>query len=160
MLAAGVCLACVPPLPNNSPDRAWPDSAVPLGMPFTLVEWGVMRLLLSSLRRDATRVHIILTNRERRCPVSWTLLVTIPLNHHLGLFSFTCTRGWPIGVGAHHHLTSRLPDLPLRRWCGVLPGLRVRGKLDVLPTSGSTVFYNRSAVFQPARHCPLDGRVH
>ena len=107
MLAAGVCLACVPPLPNNSPDRAWPDSAPPLGMPSTLVEWGVMRLLLSSLRRDATRVHIILTNRERRCPVSWTLLVTIPLNHHLGLFSFTCTRGWPIGVRAHHYLTSR-----------------------------------------------------
>ena len=61
MLAGGVCLACVPPLPNNSPDRAWPDSAPPLGMPFTLVEWGVMRLLLSSLCRDATRVHIILT---------------------------------------------------------------------------------------------------
>ena len=97
MLAAGVCLACVPPLPNNSLDRAWPDSAPPLGMPSTLVEWGVMRLLLSSLRRDATRVHIILTNREKRCPVAWTLLVTIPLNHHLGLFSFTCTRGWPIG---------------------------------------------------------------
>ena len=152
MLGAGVCLACVPPLSNNSPDRAWPDSAPPLGMPSTLVEWGVMHLLLSSLRRDATRVHIILTNRERRCPVSWTLLVTIPLNHHLGLFSFTCTRGWPIGVRAHYHLTSRLPGLPLRRWRGVLPGLRVRGKLDVLPTSGSTVFYNRSAVFQPARH--------
>ena len=61
------------------------------------------------LCKDATRVHIILTNlRQRRCPVSWTLLmVTIPLNHHFGLFSFTCTRGWPIGVRAHHHLTSR-----------------------------------------------------
>ena len=47
MLAGGVCLACVPPLPNNSPDRAWPDSAPPLGMPSTLVEWGVMRLLRS-----------------------------------------------------------------------------------------------------------------
>ena len=54
MLAGGVCLACVPPLPNNSPDRAWPDLAPPLGMPSTLVEWGVMRLPLSSLRRDAT----------------------------------------------------------------------------------------------------------
>ena len=68
---------------------------------------GVMRLLLSFLRRDAARVHIILTyHRQRRCPVAWTLLVvTIPLNYHLGLFSFTCTRGWPIGVRAHHHLT-------------------------------------------------------
>ena len=70
---------------------------------------GVMRLLLSSLCRDAARVHIILAHhRQRRCPVAWTLLVvTIPLNHHLGLFSFTCTRGRPIGVRAHHHLTSR-----------------------------------------------------
>ena len=109
MLAGGVCLACVPPLPNNSPDRTWPDSAPPLGMTSTLVEWGVMRLLLSSLRRDAARVYIILTyHRQRRCPVAWSLLVvTIPLNHHLGLFSFTCTRGRPIGVRAHHHLTSR-----------------------------------------------------
>ena len=48
MFAGGVCLACVPPLPNNSPDRAWPDSAPHLGMPSTLVEWGVMRLLRSS----------------------------------------------------------------------------------------------------------------
>ena len=114
------------------------------------------------LRRDATRVHIILTNlRQRRCPVSWSLLVvTIPLNHHLGLFSFTCTRGWPIGVRAHITLLHVLPGLPLRRWRGVFPGRRVRRKLDVLPTSGSTVFYNRSAVLQPARHCPLDGRVH
>ena len=61
------------------------------------------------LCRDATRVHIILTNlRERRCPVSRTLLlVTIPLNHHLGLFSFTSTKGRPIGVRAHHQHTSR-----------------------------------------------------
>ena len=43
MLAGGVCLACMPPLPNNSPDRAWPDSGLPLGMPSTLVEWGVIR---------------------------------------------------------------------------------------------------------------------
>ena len=48
MLTGGVCLACVAPLPNNSPDRAWLDSAPPLGMPSTLVEWGVMRLLRSS----------------------------------------------------------------------------------------------------------------
>ena len=40
MLAGGVCLACVPPLPNlNSPDRVWPDSAPLLGMPSTLVVW-------------------------------------------------------------------------------------------------------------------------
>ena len=114
------------------------------------------------LRRDATRVNIILTNlRLRRCPVPWTLsVVTIPLNHHLGLFSFTCTRGWLIGVRLTITLLHALPGLHLRRWRGVLPGLRVRGKLDVLRISGSTVFYNRSAVFQPARHCPLDGRVH
>ena len=57
----------------------------------------------SSLRRDATsRVHIILANLwQRRCSVSWTLLVVIiPLNHHPGLCSFTCTRGRPFGVGA------------------------------------------------------------
>ena len=30
------------------------------------------------LRRDATKVHIILTDlRQRRCPISWTLLVVI-----------------------------------------------------------------------------------
>ena len=116
MLAGGVGLACVPPLPNNSPDRAWPESAPPLGMPSTLVEWGVMRLLLSFLRRDAARVHIILTyHRQRRCPVAWTLLVvTIPLNHHLGLFSFTCTRGRSMGVRAHHHLTSRSTRLAFK----------------------------------------------
>ena len=33
-----------------------------------------------------------------------------------------------------------LPSVPLLGWHGVLPGLRVRGKLDVLPTSGSTLF--------------------
>ena len=69
MLAGGVCLACVPPLPNNSPDRAWPDSAPPLGMLSTLVEWAVMRLLRSSFV-EIRPVHIILTNlRQRRCPV-------------------------------------------------------------------------------------------
>ena len=48
MLAGGVCLACVPSLSNNSPGRAWPDSAPPLGMPSTLVESEVMRHLRSS----------------------------------------------------------------------------------------------------------------
>ena len=40
MFASGMYLACVPPLPNlDSPDHAWPDSASPLGMIPTLVEW-------------------------------------------------------------------------------------------------------------------------
>ena len=60
------------------------------------------------LRRDATKVHIILTDRQGRCPVSWTLLVVIlPYEHHPGLCSFTCSRVWPFGVRGHDHLTSR-----------------------------------------------------
>ena len=102
----------------------------------------VMRLLRSSLHKGATRVHIILTNlRQRRCPVSWTLLVVIiPLNFHPGLCSFTSTRARPFGVRGHDHLTLRSLGVPLRVWHNVLPALRVRGKLDVLPTSGSTLF--------------------
>ena len=100
-------------------------------------EVGVMRLLRSSLSRDATRVHIIHTSlRQRRCLISWTILVVmIPLNHHPGLCSLTYTRGRSFGVRGHDHLTSRAPGVPLRGTHGVLPGLRVREKLDLLPTS-------------------------
>ena len=69
MLAGGVCLACVPPLPNNSPDRAWPDSAPPLGMPSTLVEWGVMCLLRSSfveMRPESTSSSPIFSKGDAR----------------------------------------------------------------------------------------------
>ena len=73
MLSGGVCLACVPPLPNNSPDRAWPDST-----PLSVAIYVVCRVGSNApspefLHRDATKVHII----RRRCPVSWTLLVVI-----------------------------------------------------------------------------------
>ena len=82
---------------------------------------GAMHRLRSFLRRDATRVHIILTNlRQKRYPVSWTLLVVIiPLNHHPGLCSFTCTRGRPFGVRGHDHLTSRSTRrvFTWRAWC-------------------------------------------
>ena len=47
---------------------------------------------------------------------------------------------------AHRREGSPTPYFTFYQAClyvggGVLPGLRVRGKLDVLPTSGSTVFY-------------------
>ena len=77
MLSGGVCLACVPPLPNNSPDRAWPDSA-PLSVAIYVCGVGGNAPSPEFFRRDATKVHIILTDlRQRRCPVSWTLLVVI-----------------------------------------------------------------------------------
>ena len=68
---------------------------------------GVMRLLRSVLRRDATRLPIIFTNLwQRRCPVYWTLLlVIIPLNHHPGLCSSTRPRTWPFGVRGSGHVT-------------------------------------------------------
>ena len=61
------------------------------------------------LCRDATRVHIILTNlRQRRCPVSWTLLVAIirfePSPRPLQFYLF---RVRPFGVRGHDHLTPR-----------------------------------------------------
>ena len=108
------CRWCVPgvcatSLPNfNSPNRVWPDSAPPLSMTPTLAcGVGVMHLLQSSLRRDATRVHIIFTNLQQRiCPVYRTLLVVIILlNHNLGLYSFTRTRPQLFGVRGHGHLT-------------------------------------------------------
>ena len=69
MLVSGACLACVPPLPYNSPDRAWPDSALPLGMPSTLLEWGVMRLLRSSfveMRPESTSSSPIFGKEDAR----------------------------------------------------------------------------------------------
>ena len=69
ILAGGVCLAYVLPLPNNSPDSAWPDSAPPLGMPSTLVEWGVMRLLRSSyvgMRPESTSSSAIIGRKDAR----------------------------------------------------------------------------------------------
>ena len=122
---------------------------------------GVMRLLLSSSRRDAARVPIILINpRQRRCPVTWTLLVVIiSLNHHLGLFSFTCTRGWPMDVRVHHHFTYPYTRRASTWMTRDLAGLRVRGELNILPTS-SRLFFESSALLKPARYCLLDGRVY
>ena len=107
MLAGGVCLACVPPLPNNSPDRAWPDSAPPLGMLSTLVEWGVMRLLRSSfveMRPEPTSSSPIFGKGDARYVDSVGDHSLEPSPRPL---QFSCTRGWPIGVRAHQHLTSR-----------------------------------------------------
>ena len=124
---------------------------------------GVMRLLLSSLRRDATRVHFILIyHRQRRCPVAWTLLVvTIPLNHYLGLFSFTCTRGRPMGVRAHHHLTYPCTRRALTwtaRWPSWSSSKRKTGCPSNIWLANSLL--SRSALLKPAWHCLLDGRVH
>ena len=98
---------------------------------------AVMRLLRSSLRRDATRVHIMFTDlRQRRHQASWTLLVVIiPFNHHPGLCSVTCTRARPFGVRGHIILLTLASGVPLLRWHGVLAGVPLKGKLDVLPTS-------------------------
>ena len=113
MLASGVCLACVPPLPNNSPDRAWPDSALPLGMPSTLVEWGVMRLLRSSfveMRPESRSSSPIFSKGDPRyVRLCWWR--SFLLNHHPGFCSFTCTRGRPFGVRGHDHLTLRFARL-------------------------------------------------
>ena len=108
MFAGVVYLACVPSLPNlNSPDHVWPDAATTSRLDTYACGEGVMRLLRSVSRRDATRVHIIFTNLwQRRCPVYLTLLVvTIPLNHHPDLRSFTCPRAWPFGVRGYGHLS-------------------------------------------------------
>ena len=112
------------------------------------------------IRRGATRVHIILTNlRQMKCPVSWTLLVvTIPLNHHLGLFKFTCTRGRPIGVRAHHHLTYSSTRLAFTSvaWCS--PWYSCKRKTGC-PSNIWLECLSQSVCCLPASPA-LDGQVH
>ena len=101
MLAGGVCLACVPPLPNNSPGRAWPDSA-PLSVVIYVCGVGSNAPSPELLRRDATKVHIILTDLwQGRCPASWTLLVVIipfePSSRPLHFYLFKGAALWREG---------------------------------------------------------------
>ena len=108
MLPGGVCLACVPPLPNNSPGRAWPDSA-PLSVAIYVCGVGSNAPSSELLRRDSTKVHIILTDlRQRRCPVSWTLsVVIIPFEPSPRPLQFYLYEGAALWREGPRHLTSR-----------------------------------------------------
>ena len=161
MLSGGVCLACMPPLSNDSRDRVWPDSA-PLSVAIYVCGVGSNAPSPEFLRRDATKVHIILTDLwQRRCPVSWTLLVVIiPFEPSPRPLQFYLYKG-----AALWHEGPRSPYFTFYQACLYVDGA-VSSLVFVYAENWMSFQHlarlssSRSALLKPARHFLLDGPVH